>query len=122
MNQKLNVFVALAGGLIGSAIMHYVASPVFAQDQTPVAKEVRAQSFALVDQSNNVIGVFTSEPVAGSFRIIPAPGSTADGAPVPGFQTRIPSHIVLKDANGRVIWTPDNNTKILPLSMRWSSS
>ena len=108
MNNKLTIVVALAAGLSGSALMRYVAPPVaFAQDRTPVAKEIRAQSFTLVDQSNNVIGVFTSEPVQGAFRDVPG-SSTAKG----------PMHIVLRNPNGRVIWSPDDNTKLLPLTMR----
>jgi len=110
LNQKLNLTVALAAGLVGSAIMHYVAPPLaFAQDQAPVAKEIRAQSFTLVDQSNNVIGIFTSEPLLG------AQARIAPGLPVP---VKAPSHVVLRDQSGRVIWTPDSNTKLLPLTMR----
>jgi hypothetical protein len=108
VNQKLNLTLALAAGIIGSAIMHYIVPPVaFAQDQTPNAKEIRAQSFALVDQANNVIGVFTSEPLPGAQIRIP-----------PGSSAKVPSHIVLKDQSGRVVWTPDSNTKLLPLTMR----
>ncbi len=114
MNQKLNLTVALAAGLVGSAIMRYIApAPAFAQDQTPVAKEIRAQSFTLVDQANNVIGIFTSEPLPGA-QVRVAPGSSV-GVPSP---VRVPSHVVLRDQSGRIIWTPDSNTKLLPLTMR----
>ena len=53
MSQKSHLIFAFVAGLVGSGIMHYVAPTLaFAQDQTPVAKEVRAQSFTLVDPSN----------------------------------------------------------------------
>ena len=108
MSQKSHLIFAFVGGMVGSAIMHYVAPTLaFAQDQTPVAREVRAQSFALVDPSNNVIGIFTSEPLPGAqFRV------------APGSSVKLPSRIVLRDPNGRLIWTPDNYTKVLPLTMK----
>ena len=115
MSQKSHLILAFVAGMVGSAIMHYVVPPLaFAQDQTPVAKEVRAQSFTLVDSSNNVIGTFTSEP-------LPLPAGAYfrfRGVPAPGSPVNVPSHIVLRDPNGRVIWTPDTNTKMLPLTMR----
>jgi hypothetical protein len=108
MNNKLTIGVALAAGLSGPAIIRYVAPPVaLAQDQMPVAKEIRAQSLTLVDQSNNVIGVFTSEPVQGAIRDVP-------GSSTP----KVPMRIVLRNQNGRVIWSPDVSTKLLPLSIK----
>jgi hypothetical protein len=107
LSQKSNLIFSFVAGMAGAAIMHYTApSLAFAQDQAPVAKEIRAQSFALVDASNNVIGTFTSEPLQGvSVRW-------------PGTPLKLPSRIVLRDPNGRVIWTPDSSTKLLPLTMR----
>ena len=104
MNQKLNLIAAFAAGLFGSGIMHYISSaPVLAQDQTPVTKEIRAQNFTLVDASNAVIGTFTTDPPA-------------------GLQARanvkVPSHVILRDQNGRVIWTADSGTKFLPLTTK----
>jgi hypothetical protein len=105
MNQKLNLTLAFTAGLLGSALMHYIAPPpAFAQDQTPAqtpaAKEIRAQSIALVDPSNNVIGVFTSEPLS------------------PATSPKAAARVVLKDQRGRVLWTPESNTKLLPLSLK----
>ena len=109
VNQKAQLIVAVAAGLAGSAIMRYVAPPpAYAQDQTQAPKEIRTQSVALVDQSNRVVGTFTTEAVPG------APVRIAPGVSV----TTAPSHIVLRDASGRVIWTPDAGTKILPLTMK----
>ena len=108
MSQKSHLIFAFVAGMAGSAVVYYVAPTLaFAQDQTPVAKEVRVQSLALVDPSNNVIGIFTSEPVTGvQFRVAP-------GSPV-----KLPSRVVLRDPNGRLIWTPDSYTKILPLTVK----
>jgi hypothetical protein len=98
VNQKTQLIVAVAAGLAGSAIMRFAAPlPAFAQDQTQTPKEIRTQSVVLVDQSNRVVGTFTTAA---------APLSTA------------PAHIVLRDASGSVIWTPDGTTKILPLTMK----
>ncbi|HEY7390991.1 MAG TPA: hypothetical protein VH640_20910 [Bryobacteraceae bacterium] len=107
MSQKSHLIFAFVAGMAGAAVMHYAAPTLaLAQDQTPVTKEIRAQSFALVDASNNVVGTFTSEPVQGvTIRW-------------PGTPSKVPSHIVLRDPNGRVIWTPDASTKMLPLAMR----
>ena len=118
MSQKSHLIFAFVAGMVGSAIMHYVAPTlVFAQDQTPVAKEVRAQSFALVDPSNNVIGIFSSEPLPGAqFRV--APNMPRPTEPAPDSSVKLPSRIVLRDPNGRLIWTPDGYTKILPLTMK----
>ena len=108
MSQKSHVIFAFIAGMVGSAIMHYLAPPLaFAQDQTSVAKEVRAQSFTLVDSSNNVVGTFTSETLPGAYLRF-APGAPAN----------LPSRIVLRDPKGRVIWTPDSSTKMLPLTMK----
>lgn len=108
MSQKFYLMVAVVAGMIGSAIMHYAAPPLaFAQDQSSITKEVRAQSFVLIDSSNNVIGTFTSEPL---------PGFQARVAP--GTSVTVPSHIVLRDANGRLIWTPDNYARMVPLTIR----
>jgi hypothetical protein len=107
MNSKLTVVLAFAAGLLGSAVFRYAGpSSVFAQDQTPVAKEIRAQNIVLVDQGNNVIGTFTSEAGPGSVRIGPRVEVTS------------PLRIVLRDRNGRTIWTPGENTKLLPLSLK----
>ena len=100
MNKKLNIAIAVAAGLFGSVVMHYVAPPLaFAQDQT-AAREIRTESVALVDSSNNVVGVFTPEPVPGAAAASPR------------------RRIVLKDSRGQDIWTPEGNTKLLPLTMR----
>jgi hypothetical protein len=58
----------------------------------PVTKEIRAESFALVDQYDNVVGTFAAEPKG----------------------IRLPARIVLRDSYGREIWTAGGST-IRPL-------
>ena len=65
MTQKLNLVLALAAGLCGGLLTRYIVpSPVFAQapapalKQAPASKEIRAQSFVVVDDKGNVAGVF----------------------------------------------------------------
>jgi hypothetical protein len=81
MNRPLTVVLALGGGLLGGLLTRYIGPPsAFAQNQAPVAKEIRAQSFTLVDSSNR-------------------------------------SRIVLRDSDGREIWSA-GEAQIRPLSQR----
>jgi hypothetical protein len=85
MTNKLSSALALLAGLAGGLLTRYIAPPpAFAQTQTPVTKEVRAQSFTLVDSSDRAAGTFSVE-------------LTPHGMS--------PYRIILKDANGSVIWT-----------------
>ena len=52
--------LALAAGLAGGILSQYIAPAlVHAQAQTPMPKEIRAQSFTLVDASGNRVGALT---------------------------------------------------------------
>jgi hypothetical protein len=63
MNKMLTVAAALAAGPLGGPLTRYIAPPAtFAQNQAPITKEIRAQSFALVDSSDHTLGVFRAEP------------------------------------------------------------
>ena len=94
MNSRLSVVLALSAGLAGGLLTRYIApAPVFAQDQASVAKEIRAQSFSLVDQSNRVVGTFLFEAANGFA------GRDRNG-PFP-----VPGRIVLRDGRGLVIWS-----------------
>ena len=63
MNNKLSIALALVAGLLGGLLTRYIAPPAtFAQNQAPITKEMRAQSFTLVDSSDHTLGVFTAEP------------------------------------------------------------
>lgn len=98
MNNKLTVSFALLAGLAGGMLTRFIApAPVFAQapvqilpgpapvqtTPAPVSREIRAESFAIVDQYGNVAGTFTSEPMG----------------------MRRPGRIVLRDSYGHEIWS-----------------
>jgi hypothetical protein len=98
MNNKLTVSFALLAGLAGGMLTRFIApAPVFAQapvqilpapaplpnPTTPVTREIRAQSFTLVDDRGNVVGTFAAEPRGIHF----------------------PARVVLRDSNGREIWS-----------------
>jgi hypothetical protein len=57
MTTKLTMPLSLAAGLAGGILSQYIAPAlVHAQAQTPMPKEIRAQSFTLVDASGNRVG------------------------------------------------------------------
>jgi hypothetical protein len=86
-----NVALALIAGLVGGLATRYIAPPTaFAQNQAPATpKEVRAQSFTLVDQTDRSAGTFRVEAMPGQFS--------------PNGQLR--TRIVLRDSGGREIWS-----------------
>ena len=60
MTTKLTMALSLAAGLAGGILSQYIAPAlVHAQTQTPMPKEIRAQSFTLVDASGNRVGALT---------------------------------------------------------------
>jgi hypothetical protein len=65
--KKLNLGQSIAAGLLGGVFSHYVwTQPVQAQNQTPAPKEVRAESFVVVNDKGEVQGVLTfGEPKNG---------------------------------------------------------
>ena len=59
MNQKWTLILALAAGFVGSALFHGLTLvSVHAQAPNAPPKEIRAQSFVLVDDSNKTLGRF----------------------------------------------------------------
>jgi hypothetical protein len=100
MNNKTSLAIALAAGLFGGLLTRYIAPPpAFAQNQvTP--KEIRAQSFTLVDPLDRTVGTFTFEPVA----------QLVNG------QIVHPERIVLRDSGGREIWSAGSTFR--PLAQR----
>ncbi|MBI2680285.1 MAG: hypothetical protein HYX25_04665 [Candidatus Solibacter usitatus] len=83
MKRTMNIALTLAAGLLGGLLSRYLApSPAFAQTQAPVPvpREVRAQSFILVNKEGKPLG-----------RI----GFDSDGLPV----------ITLVDEDGRTLWS-----------------
>ena len=90
MNKALTVTLALVAGLVGGLLTRYIVPPVaLAQNQAPITKEIRAQSFTLVDPSDHTVGTFTYEPAPRSFAIRPT----------------TPPRIVLRDSGGRELWS-----------------
>jgi hypothetical protein len=75
MYRQSNLILALAVGLLGAAL-------VLAQTSTPAPKEIRAQSFVLVDDKDEVVGTFK-------------PAATKPGQP---------PTVVFLDRNGHEIW------------------
>jgi hypothetical protein len=109
-----NIIVSLIAGLAGGLIVHFTAPPAaFAQNPTPVAKEIRAQSFTLTDASDHMVGTFSVEPVLGrSSAIIRNPG-----LPDQTIERFSPMRIVLRDARGREIWTAGDSA-VRPIGER----
>src|ERR1700674_27899 len=117
MDKTLSVALAVVAGLLGGVLTRYIAPPAaFAQNKAPAAKEIRAQSFTLVDSSNRVAGTFTVDTP-----------STEPNALPPGAQPRVPSprgggpsgtRIVLRDSNGREIWSAGDPAQLRPASER----
>jgi hypothetical protein len=96
MNKSLSIALALVAGLAGGLLTRYIAPPtVFAQNQAPVPKEIRAQSFTLVDQAGRAAGTFTFDPDNWNNR---------------------GGRIVLRDSGGEVIWSASAGAVIRPLS------
>jgi hypothetical protein len=62
MNRILTLALALSAGLIGGLLSRYIApESVHAQAQTIAPKEIRAQSFVLVDEKGVPRGIFAIE-------------------------------------------------------------
>lgn len=105
--NKTTVITALAAGLLGGLLSRYIApQTALAQNAPNVAKEVRAQSFTIVDASGRVIGTFTADIP------LPPPGVV----PTPRGRTAWPNGIVLRDSDGREIWSA--GLTLRPLSQR----
>jgi hypothetical protein len=90
-------------------LTRYVDPPTaFAQNPAPTSKEIRAQSFTLVDSANGTVGAFTTEVGAPTALpgVAPIP-PTSNPSPVPP-SGRGPSapRIVLRDSSGREIMEP----------------
>ena len=81
MHRKVNFTLALAAGLLGGVLSHYlIPTPVFAQAQAPAPREIRAQSFVLVNKQGTPLGLM---------------GFDSNGTPV----------ITLLDENMRTVWS-----------------
>ena len=100
MNNKPIIAVAVLAGLAGGMLTRFIApAPVFAQapiqvlpgpvpavpvpTSPAITREIRAESFTLVDDRGNVVGTFAAEPKGIHF----------------------PARIVLRDSAGREMWS-----------------
>ena len=119
MNKTLSIFLALFAGLVGGLLTRYMAPAVaFAQDQAPAAKEIRAQSFTLVDSLDQAVGTFTYEALPGRVMAFSQGQQSPDVQALErALRARTPSRIVLRDANGREIWSAGGSV-VRPLSER----
>ena len=92
MKKYTSIIIAISSGLIGGIAGRFLApSPVFAQNQrVPAVNEIRAQSFTLVGPTDSPYATFSVEP-----------GSAGPD----GWHGRI----VLKDMNGRELWSASPN-------------
>jgi hypothetical protein len=91
MHRKLTLLLALAAGLVGGLLSRYLAPPPVSAQTMPL-KELRAQSFVLVDDQNNIIGTFKT-----------APGMMSSASP----------HIVLLERSNKEIWRAGIFGKVL---------
>jgi hypothetical protein len=104
--NKLVIAIALVAGFVGGSLSRYVAPPsAFAQNQAQVTKEVRAQSFTLVDPSDRAIGTFTAEPDVSGIQPFFQPGPSSRLNTPQLRPTVFPTRIVLRDSKGREIWS-----------------
>jgi hypothetical protein len=115
MNKTLTLALGLGAGLLGGMLTRYIAPPpAHAQDQAAVSKEIRAESFTLVDQFNHTAATFSYEPLPG-LRTFPGNPQFPGNQGVPDRAR--PGRIVLRDPNGREIWSAGGNG-IRPVSER----
>jgi hypothetical protein len=110
MNHKLSVSLALIAGLLGGLLTRYIAPPAaFAQTQASVTKEIRAQSFVLVDPSDRAVGTFTVEPAGpgagGPFFQGPQSSNNRAAPATPPLPLPSAMRIVLRDSAGHEIWS-----------------
>ena len=121
MSKNLSVTLALLAGLLGGVLTRIAPSVALAQNQAPATKEIRAQSFTLVDAQNRAIGTFTAESSWGLMPTPPPPPPGASPAPPPSTpRGRGPSatRIILRDSNGREIWSAGDTAQFRPLAQR----
>jgi hypothetical protein len=66
--NKRNVVLSFAAGLLGGTISHYV-SPQLVRAQSQAPKELRAESFLLVNEKGIVLGTLSDEGGRPSLRL-----------------------------------------------------
>jgi predicted ABC-type sugar transport system permease subunit len=90
MHRTLALSLALMAGFLGGTLSEYITlPPVLAQPGT--SRNIKAQSFVVVDDKNNIVGTFQ----ASADRIASAPT------------------VILLDRNGKEIWRAGVSAKVL---------
>jgi hypothetical protein len=67
--NKRNVVLSFAAGLLGGAISYYV-SPQLVHAESQAPKELRAQSFVLVNEKGTILGTLSDEGGRPSIRLL----------------------------------------------------
>jgi hypothetical protein len=81
MSTRLILTLSLSAGLVGGVVSHYISPQlVQAQGQPAVPREIRAQSFVLIDAQGAAVALFGFDP---------------KGQPI----------IKLLDERGRTVWS-----------------
>lgn len=92
MNRKLNLGLSLAVGLLGGCLSHYLFSERVQAAQVAPPKQIKAQSFVLVNDDGSPAGVF-------------------------GFDRQGRPDVMLFDNTGKVVWSTRGNTNPKPLAV-----
>ena len=71
--NKQNLVLSFAAGLLGGAISHYL-SPQLVHAQSQAPKEIRAESFVLVNANGTMLGTLSDEGGRPSLRLFDARG------------------------------------------------
>lgn len=94
MNPKWTLTLALAAGFLGGTLSSLSVISVHAQTPNAVPKEIRAQSFVLVNDQGVALGTFTSFTPQGP----------------PGLNPPSTGRIRLFDTSGHEVWSAGGNT------------
>ena len=113
--MKNTIVAALIAGLFGAVATRIISpAPVSAQNQA--TREIRSQSFTLVDPSDRTVGTFSAEPVFGRRRAF----IRNPGGPDQTVLDASPMRIVLRDSAGRELWSaePADGASVRPLTLK----
>lgn len=71
MKRLLTITSILAAGLLGGLLSRYL-TPVTVHAQAQAQKEIKAQSFVLVDDKDNIVGTFkpSFDPLTGAPTVV----------------------------------------------------
>jgi hypothetical protein len=92
MNRKLNLGLSLAVGLLGGCLSHFLFSETVHAAQVAPPKQIKAQSFVLVNSDGSPAGLF-------------------------GFDRQGRPDVMLFDNTGKVVWSTHGNANSKPLAV-----